>query len=433
MIGQSRRDMANAVLAQMTHERQGIDVAVRDGTDLGGSIDTKLPMGTGAESAPQAPHFAELFPTLPVFRHIHDDSNSTDNLWIVPTDSSARVILPPLSETLPIHIGGATSTNFLRLTSEALTALLGKHIVITDVRPLALVPCLSGHGLVVSARILRAAINAPASDATEITQAANLFDHRWKPIQRLITASLQDHPGGPEYYDAEIVGHNRMRARYLIHRVVVRRIRSQLARFQPFLSTEDLSEILVAQILERLRCGLLIDVACGDNALCTNPNIIRKASCIVRNDVSASMGLARQKFDRVKAPVITTCIDARMLPFKAGQFDVSLCRNVLHHMPTHQDALTLLGELTRISRAVILCEILDPLAEEGRWGRLRHYYYRKYLPDDGDRFLTSLDFDELVSALPESKIVRRRNYTTINGVYACAILSADKGVDLDAV
>jgi hypothetical protein len=80
------------------------------------------------------------------------------------------------------------------------------------------------------------------------------------------------------------------------------------------------------------------------------------------------------------------------------------------------------GGYTRISEVAIVCEILDPMIEEDRWGRIRHYYYRHHLPEPEARFLTSTGVDELVSSLPRTTILERHNYRTINGVYARAIL-----------
>lgn len=109
-------------------------------------------------------------------------------------------------------------------------------------------------------------------------------------------------------------------------------------------------------------------------------------------------------------------------PSRTLSSSVLLCKNVLHHMPSNQSIIQILKEVTRISEVAIVCEILDPMIKEGRWGRIRHYYYRHYLPEPEARFLTSTGVDELVSSLPRTTILERHNYRTINGVYACAIL-----------
>jgi hypothetical protein len=92
-------------------------------------------------------------------------------------------------------------------------------------------------------------------------------------------------------------------------------------------------------------------------------------------------------------------------------------------MPTADDARAVLREALRIAESCVVCEILDPHVEEGLWGRLRHMYYCRFLPDPGTNFVSSAGLNEILESVSPNAVVDRWDVSTINGVYGCAILS----------
>jgi ubiquinone/menaquinone biosynthesis C-methylase UbiE len=382
-------------------------------------------------SLPPKPTFEDIFPTTPNLATFSDRQQQADhNLIIIPMDEQANVLCPVYAkvDSLPISVGGATPQNFLSLTSATLRRAFGRETIVTDICPVAILAPAEHNGIVIRARVL------PRTDVTpkrrnapnhweSIPVRKALFLQRWSSVRPLLESSLQTYKVTTDYYDKEIAIYQNLQRRYRLHRELSRRLLIGLANIASKNSTADLATYLVASIVEHLRGGPFIDVACGDSSLVFHPTLVEAASWIVRNDVSCHTALDNaQVLKKTHAAIVTTCLDARRLPFMNRQFSVGICKNAIHHMPSHRSAVQLLSELVRITRTAVICEILNPTVEEGQWGRLRHFYYRRYLPDPGERFLGSHDFDKLLSDIPQSMVISRQNYLTVNGVYACAIL-----------
>lgn len=78
----------------------------------------------------------------------------------------------------------------------------------------------------------------------------------------------------------------------------------------------------------------------------------------------------------------------------------------------------LLNEMMRISKKVVIVEILDP-KHESPWGRLRHIYFMKFLGDAGEHFLSREEFDAVTN---DKRRTSKFEMKTIRGVYQFAIL-----------
>ena len=354
----------------------------------------------------QTPTFRELFPRLPSVRCTAFPVRQVAPAALLPIDAHGRPLISEATMRVPtlVQLPGASPTNLISTSLSVLRDMYQQEITITDVNPVGLVHHGDTSQLIATARVLGAQTGPPAPD----------IEHNLEC--RAADLHYTGQESSAPYYDTEIRAHLRLRTRYRLHRALFAPLRRGVAAATGQRSTGDLAKFLVETIADQIDGGPLIDVACGDSTLALDPRLNQSAAFVVRNDVSCTMALQQQPQNTV-----TTCLDARATPFANRQFAVALVKNVLHHMPSPRDARALVREALRISRSVVLCEILDPTRVGGRWGRLRHHYYRRYLPDPGDQFLDSNEFDLLVTTAAADTIVRV-DYCTINGTYACTAL-----------
>lgn len=368
-----------------------------------------------------APAFSVLFPETRTMSSTTIPVSQTRCVYVLPLDASGGLIdaIGGKAISLPITVKNADSASWVRRIHDDLCRLLEYEVVITDIRPLALLP---KDSLLASARILNFKELDPNSGGSRESRSGSVYAPQWCSE---IAATLGASPTFAKYYDEEIQAYRRIQSRYVHHRTLFYPFRNLLARVAKVPSTNDLASFVCSLIAQYAGRGeSLIDLACGDSGLSCRAEIASKFSLVVRNDIACQLLFASEcSLDGYA----TTCLDATNTPFKSRQFAVSLCKNVIHHMPSGEAVGQLLAEASRISRNVIVCEILDPRVEEGTWGRLRHSYYRRYLPDTGDRFLTSRMLSDLLSSLPGLSLAVRSDFKTINGVYGCAVLQALRG------
>jgi ubiquinone/menaquinone biosynthesis C-methylase UbiE len=101
--------------------------------------------------------------------------------------------------------------------------------------------------------------------------------------------------------------------------------------------------------------------------------------------------------------------DATALPFGYGEFDISCCHRVLHHVRRPELAVSELARVTRVGGRLLIADQLgsvDPLRsyEMDRFERLRDPTHQRLLPDADVRGY--LDANDLV--LVSSEVVRER-------------------------
>jgi len=148
----------------------------------------------------------------------------------------------------------------------------------------------------------------------------------------------------------------------------------------------------------------IIDVSCGDNSFIFTLGKELNIPTIVENDISWSQ-LERLRQELLKQnyyrrDVILTNHNVASLPFVDNAFDVSYCKNTLHHMPDRESQRNLLDNIFRVSKKIILVEIEDP--KIGRFLLLKisfilHLWFKFFLKDQGSMYLTENAFKTLVN------------------------------------
>lgn len=228
----------------------------------------------------------------------------------------------------------------------------------------------------------------------------------------------------------EIQGYLSKKIRYQIHNLISKPLLRLFGRVTHKYSTKDVTLKIEELVLGANGTDInLIDVACGDNPLVLN--LAQKSdrfNLVVANDLSwfqlqdLQKHLDSNRFKNVKSNVVFTNHDAKAMPFKDKYFDVLICKNVLHHMNDTEYLKHLVNEMNRISKKVIVIEVLDPFYE-GRWGRYRHkYVYDKLLKEveAGDNFLSKEAFEEFCKL---GNCVEKFDMPTIRAVYQFCVFS----------
>lgn len=124
-----------------------------------------------------------------------------------------------------------------------------------------------------------------------------------------------------------------------------------------------------------------LDVACGDDDFIWQA--AGKAKFCAANDIQWKLIttlISKQKNHANK--VVFVNHDACALPFKK-RFDLVLCKNMLHHMATRDQLVSLLTSLRQVAKRILIVDPEDPTSSQ--LGRMWHHYYVKFLKDRGER------------------------------------------------
>jgi SAM-dependent methyltransferase len=96
----------------------------------------------------------------------------------------------------------------------------------------------------------------------------------------------------------------------------------------------------------------ILDAPCGTGRL---ENGLLAFGDVTGLDVSRAM-LATDHTHRGAARV---CADVRRMPFADGTFDAVVCCRLLHHLPTEDVVASVLAELVRVSRDLVVVSFWD--------------------------------------------------------------------------
>lgn len=213
------------------------------------------------------------------------------------------------------------------------------------------------------------------------------------------------------FQEEEILSNQKYRKRYVIHNQVVKR----------FLLTPTLKR--KSQLIDIMRRKIdkatkLLDVSCGDNSLLFSyvEEIMERGGIVVANDISYSqIELISQK------GVVFTQHNAISLPFKENSFDVVYCSNTLHHIPSREALDMLFKSLISVGKKVIIYEIEDPEITGGFHKFLNKHYYRGFLKDVGEQYLSKQEFMELIKgAFSGIADITFSSFTNVQGNYMIA-------------
>ena len=215
-----------------------------------------------------------------------------------------------------------------------------------------------------------------------------------------------------DFQEGEIETNEKYQRRYAVHNLLVKR----------FLLTprikkkKQIIEIMREKIGESAR---LLDVSCGDNSLLFNytQEVLARNGTIVANDISYSqIELITQT-----EGVIFTQHNAISLPFRENAFDVVYCSNTLHHIPNEHALQSLLHSLLFVGKKVIIYEIENPEITGGFPKFLNKYYYRGFLKDVGENYLSQTQFENLITnVLGKEAKIEFSSFRNIQGNYLIA-------------
>ena len=214
-----------------------------------------------------------------------------------------------------------------------------------------------------------------------------------------------------EEYDDEAITIEKYNHRYKIYNNCIKKtiLNERRRNKEEFLS-----------LLKKI-CGKytsVIDVSCGDNLDISR--ISDENNIVVYNDIS----LYQLKCCQLNTKnVLFTNDNILNLNFKKSSFDVSYCKNTLHHMNNDKEIRKVLNAMYYISNRLIIVEIEDPQKTGGIPEILNKYLYTEYLKDAGRYFLNFEKFKKIIDSNFKNKCtINYLSFKNILGNYMIAII-----------
>lgn len=145
----------------------------------------------------------------------------------------------------------------------------------------------------------------------------------------------------------------------------------------------------------------IIDISCGDNSDIFDICKKKHFDTIVGNDICVNYLKSINDDD-----VIFTNENVELNRFKASSFDVSYCKNTLHHMNNLTNINNMISFLKKISDNIIIIEIENPNINGGLPKFLNRYLYGWFLKDVGKCYLNYTQFQNII----EDNFDDKKNY-----------------------
>lgn len=186
----------------------------------------------------------------------------------------------------------------------------------------------------------------------------------------------------------------------------------------------------VFQILKQI--GLLpdknykiIDVACGNDSLLIDMAKKYMNSEIKGNDLKKHLTkLISNRYNGKNLTFSNYDICAQEF-CKDKVYNLILCKNTLHHIPKTEHYY-LLKKLVKACKNLIIIDIENPKKTSLR-SYLWNFYYRKFLYDDEDNFISFREFKNILIKLREPGIlILYGALETIKGRYLIAVVQNNK-------
>lgn len=166
----------------------------------------------------------------------------------------------------------------------------------------------------------------------------------------------------------------------------------------------------------------IIDVSCGDNFDVFKIAKTKEYETIVGNDICLNyLKTQNQNY------VIYTNDDVETNKIKGNSYDVSYCKNTLHHMSNITNINNILKFLNKISDEIVIIEILDPKQSKGLPKFLNKFLYTKFLKDAGNSYLNEEQFKNIINNNFQKYKIDYNSFTNVLGTYMIAKISK-KGI-----
>ena len=162
----------------------------------------------------------------------------------------------------------------------------------------------------------------------------------------------------------------------------------------------------------------ILDVSCGDSLLIDKLYKKYNPEICIANDISwKTVNFIKNK---ITNDIILTNHNMLNIPFK-NIFDLVIFKNTLHHIDTkHQ--IELIDNLKKISRQLIIIDVDDP-QHSNFLSKIWNIYYRYFLGDQGDCFLSFFNFKKLFEENIKNVKYKIGIIKTIKGKYFFASIS----------
>lgn len=159
----------------------------------------------------------------------------------------------------------------------------------------------------------------------------------------------------------------------------------------------------------------IIDVSCGDNLDTLLIAEKKKYKTIVGNDICLNyLNLSKNN------DIIYTNDNIELNKVKSNSYDVSFCKNTLHHMNNVTSIINTLKFLDKISDCIIIVEIMDPKEYKGLPKFLNKYLYIKFLKDVGNCYLNEEQFINIINNNFKNHNIEYKTFKNILGTYKVA-------------
>lgn len=159
----------------------------------------------------------------------------------------------------------------------------------------------------------------------------------------------------------------------------------------------------------------IIDVSCGDNSDIFKIAKKKNYTTIVGNDICLNYLKTHESSD-----IICTNDDIELNRIKNNSYDVSFCKNTLHHMNNLTNINKILNFLDKISKDIVIMEIANPKEYKGLPKFLNKYLYTKFLRDVGTSYLDEEQFKNILTAKFKNHDIEYQTFTNILGTYMIA-------------
>ena len=213
-----------------------------------------------------------------------------------------------------------------------------------------------------------------------------------------------------EFQDEEVEVNKKYKSRYKFHNEIIKKYILTSKRKRK-------DELIKLMSKKTIDCSTFLDVSCGDNSLLFSLNYDCNFEFIVANDISWS----QIELIPPQENVIFTNHNAITFPFRDNAFDFVYCSNTLHHIPNAENLINLLNSMLRVGKKIVIYEIEDPEVTGGFPYYLNKYWYRGFLKDAGEQYLSFEKFKKiLIEAYNGKANVKFSNFRNIQGNYMIA-------------